>query len=696
MQQPTIRRRARARTAVLASLMIAALVTVAAAVQRPPGTADLENKSREGERRPLRLPATPAAGSASSGALDRSNPDRPYAVSEQRQPCRSYHPLRWPYFGDLHVHTAFSQDASTQGTRNTPRDAYRFARGEELGIQPYDASGHALRALRLARPLDFAAVTDHAEQLGEVRICNTPGLPGYDSLVCRFYRWWPRAAFFLMNARTSRAAHPQRFGFCGEQGAHCLDAALTQWQEIQAATEAAYDRSEACEFTSFVGYEWTASPGSNNLHRNVIFRNEHVTRLPVSYFEANTPEELWRQLRRDCFEADPACELLTIPHNSNLSGGLMFQTVKSDGSPFDADYARERAAMEPLAEIMQHKGDSECLFGAGNEDELCGFEKLPYDNFQAKFVPFLGDPPQGSSFVRNALESGLLEADRLGVNPFKYGLIASTDTHLGTPGAVDERKYPGHGGAGIPAAERIPPGLPDNLEFNPGGLAVLWAEENSRDALFAAMKRREAYGTSGPRIVVRFFGGWDYPADLCDAADFVPTGYARGVPMGADLPPAPSARPKQAPRFAVWAKQDAGTADAPGTPLERIQIVKGWIEDGQVRERVYDVAGDPTSDTSVNPRTCETSGKGFAELCRVWTDPSFDTRNRAFYYARVVENPTCRWSARICNAHGVYCADPSTVTEGLEPCCAPEHQWTVQERAWTSPIWYLPPALPGR
>ncbi|RMD84912.1 MAG: DUF3604 domain-containing protein, partial [Candidatus Dadabacteria bacterium] len=436
---------------------------------------------------------------------------RPYRITERREPCATYDPLRRPFFGDLHVHTAFSQDASTQGTRNTPRDAYRFARGEPLGIQPYDRRGRPLRTLRLARPLDFAAVTDHAEQLGEVRICTTPGLPGYNSWICRLYRWWPRAAFFVMNTRSSNAQHPRRFGFCGKGGQNCLSASLTQWKEIQAAAEGAYDRTAACSFTTFVGYEWTASPGSNNLHRNVIFRNEHVTPLPISYYEANTPEELWRQLREQCTDRGNGCEVLTIPHNSNLSNGLMFQPVQSDGRPLTAGYARERALFEPLVEVMQHKGDSECLMGAGNEDELCGFEKLPYANFRAKFLPLLFKaPPNPAGFVRNALELGLLEADRIGVNPFKYGLIASTDTHLGTPGAVDERNHQGHGGAGLPAAKRIPPGLPDNLEFNPGGLAVLWAEENTRDALFAAMKRREAYGTSGPRIVVRFFGGWSY------------------------------------------------------------------------------------------------------------------------------------------------------------------------------------------
>jgi hypothetical protein len=605
---------------------------------------------------------------------------------DAREPCADHAALRRPFFGDLHVHTAFSQDASTQGTRTLPRDAYRFARGEPLGIQPFRGDT-PLRTLRLARPLDFAAVTDHAEQLGEVAICRDPSLDGYGSWVCRLYRGWPRAAFFVMNTNTSAFAHPTRFGYCGEGGARCLQASGAVWREIQAAAEGAYDRSSACRFTSFVGYEWTGAVTSKNLHRNVIFRNAVVPELPTSYYETQTPQGLWAALRRDCNDRGTGCEALTIPHNSNLSGGLMFMPLEDDGQPLTASGAAERAYFEPLVEVMQHKGDSECLPSAGTPDELCAFEKLPYDAFSGKYLSFLADPPAPSNFVRGALLEGLAQEARVGVNPFRYGIVASTDTHLGAAGAVDERGYPGHGGAGAPAAEELPKGLPDDLEFNPGGLAVLWAEENSRESLFAAMRRREAYGTSGPRLVVRFFGGYGLDEDLCGSPDFAAAGYAGGVPMGGVLPPAPAGA---APSFAVWALRDPGTAEAPGAPLQRIQIVKGWLEGGRPRERVLDVAGNPGNGAGVDLPSCEPRGAGADQLCTVWRDAEFRPEEPAFYYARVVENPTCRWSARLCVAAGVDCADPAKLPEGFEPCCREDHRWTVQERAWTSPIWNAP------
>jgi hypothetical protein len=349
---------------------------------------------------------------------------------------------------------------------------------------------------------------------------------------------------------------------------------------------------------------------------------------------------------------------------------------------------------ERLVEVMQHKGDSECRLGADSTDELCGFEKLSYANFKQKYLPFLAEEPVASSFVRRALRDGLLEEERLGVNPFQFGLIASTDTHLGTPGAVEEDEHPGHGGAGAPAAKQVPKGLPDDLEFNPGGLAAIWAEENARDALFAAMRRREVYGTSGPRITVRFFGGWDYPADLCREKSLVETGYAEGVAMGGELPPPnrPDEPEGVAPSFAVSALRDPGTAARPGGLLQRVQIIKGWVEDGATREAVYDVAGDAGSGARVDLATCTPEGPGADGLCAVWRDPDFDPRERAFYYARVLENPSCRWSTYVCNAHAVDCADPGEVPSELEPCCDPGHRKAIQERAWTSPIWYKPAA----
>ena len=397
------------------------------------------------------------------------------SYTETREPCKRYDALRIPFFGDLHVHTAFSQDASTQGTRTTPREAYRFARGEQIGIQPFDKEGRASRSLKLARALDFAVVTDHAEQLGGTRICQTPGLRGYDSMLCRTYRQWPRAAFFWMNFRTAGMETPERFGFCGDEGRDCLEAARGVWADIIEAAEGAYDRTSSCGFTTFIGYEWTGAPAGNNLHRNVIFRNDQHTELPISFIEAPAPETLWRDLRAQCIDLEGGCDALIIPHNSNLSGGLMFESVDSQRRPIDFAYAAERIAREPLVEVMQHKGDSECVASPLTEDERCDFEKLPYSNFRGKYVRGLRDAPPPQAFVREALKQGLVAESKLGINPFKVGMIGSTDTHLGAAGAVVEDAFLGHGGAGVPARDEIPSGLPDDLEFNPGGLAGIWA-----------------------------------------------------------------------------------------------------------------------------------------------------------------------------------------------------------------------------
>lgn len=609
--------------------------------------------------------------------------DEPVAPPDERLEtlgrCASFNPLREPYFGDTHIHTRLSLDANLQGNRLAPLDAYRFARGEEVDIQPYDADGNALRSLQISRPLDFVALSDHAEFLGVVQSCIDETSPGYDSDTCRDYRDDPDASFINLNVAL---AAPQGFEStprpCDPDEGGCPEAELAGWREIQDAAEAVYDRSDACAFTSFVAYEWSGSPGTLNLHRNVIFRNHRVPSLPTSYFDESQEEGLWRRLRADCIDAE-ACDVLTIPHNSNLSSGLMFETVDENGEPFDADYARTRAELEPLVEIFQHKGDSECLPGTPAGDELCDFEKLPYVSLSAANLGGEAQDPFPSDFVRHALGEGMKLEQSLGHNPFQYGIIASTDTHLGTPGAVEEDAFVGHGGAGLTVRDVLPPGLPDRAWFNPGGLAVVWAEENSREAIFLGMRRREAYGTSGTRIVLRFFGGWGYDTALCDRSDLVEAGYEEGVPMGGVL----GAAEGDAPRFVVSAMRDAMSV-----PLSHVQIVKGWVEGGEARFSVFDVAGDANNGADVDPLTCAPSGDGEDSLCGVWTDPSFDAGVPAVYYARVFENPTCRWHAHYCNAAGVDCADPGTVTEGFEGCC----DWDPkqQERAWSSPIWYTP------
>ena len=608
-------------------------------------------------------------------------------AADAREPCAQTYPLKRAFFGDLHVHTRYSLDASTQGTRTTPAEAYRFAQGERVGIQPWTREGKPLRSLQLSRPLDFAMVSDHAELIGEVHICNTPGAEGYDAWECVLYRSWPRGAFYLFNAVSSLFA--SHLGMCGEGDEVCHRAAREPWQEMQEAARRYNDQSADCTFTTFVGYEWTGlEPGSGgNLHRNVVFRNAVVPRLPIDAIEYPTASALWSALDKTCNGSGDGCDALVIPHNSNLSAGFMFNGLGDEGEPMSAKDAATRARFEPLVEIMQHKGASECYFEAGvTADELCAFEQLAKDNITGRNNP----PRPDTGFTRKALADGLALERKLGVNPYRFGHIASTDTHLGAAGAADERQFLGHGGAGVPAGETIPPGLPEYLFYNPGGLAVLWAEENSRDALFDAMRRREAYGTSGPRIISRFFAGWNFPAGLCEAADRIERAYATGVPMGSILPASPG--PGRLPAFLVAASQDAGTPEDPGTPLQRIQVVKGWLDaDGTPRERVLEVAGSPENGAAVDLSTCNATGPGYADLCAVWEDKDFDPVQSAFYYSRVVENPTCRWSQRICVAAGVDCTRPETISEGYEGCCAPEHRPVVQERAWSSPIWYSPP-----
>ena len=288
--------------------------------------------------------------------------------SEEREPCAQRDPLRRPYFGDLHVHTRYSLDASTQGTRTTPAQAYRFAQGERIGIQPWTEEGEPLRSLQLDRPLDFAMVSDHAELIGEVHMCNTPGVAGHDSWQCRFYRWWPRGAYYLFNFMASvRQSH---LGLCGENDALCLEAARIPWREMQEAAERHYDRSGDCRFTTFMGYEWTGldADSGGNLHRNVVFRNGQVPGLPPSFIEYPGAGNLWQALDSQCNGSDTGCDSLVIPHNSNLSAGNMFGAVDDAGAAMSADYAATRARFEPLVEIMQHKGASECFFQAGITD----------------------------------------------------------------------------------------------------------------------------------------------------------------------------------------------------------------------------------------------------------------------------------------------------------------------------------------
>jgi hypothetical protein len=634
----------------------------------------------------------------------------PWERTETRAECSEVTPLRRPLFGDLHVHTGASHDAHLWATRVEPRDAYAFARGGAVTVP--DASGALTRTVRLERPLDLTAVTDHAEFLGEVRVCNTPASPAFSDPMCAGLREVGDQAAetndFLTWGFPLGLPDPSILPsqpLCDVAGVDCDGGALSVWQEIQAAAEEAYDRSAACAFTTFVGYEHTASPVGSHLHRNVVFRNEHVPAVPTGYLETGengAAQPLWDALDRDC-TAGAGCEALTIPHNSNLSGGLRWP------DPPDVADAERRRRLEPLVEIFQHKAGSECrvdrLAGMGTDtaDEFCTFEQDPRD----RQGPFARPPVETfprRNLVRNVLKDGLALEDVLGVNPFRLGFVGSTDTHNGTPGATEERAWEGaQGFSDATPVGRIDtePFAASRMRFNPGGLAVVWAEENSRDAVFAALRRRETYATSGTRPVVRFFAG-RLEGVACGQADVVEQAYREGVPMGGEIGPV---RAGASPRFLVMAAKDAGTNAIPGTALQRVQIVKGWADAaGEVHETVVDVVGDGSGGAGVNPQTCEPVGAGAAELCAVWEDPDFDPATRAFYYARVLENPTCRWSTWLCRAAGVdpLAADCETQAaeagSPYEVCCWDEEsdafmQPVVQERAWTSPIWYRPDAI---
>jgi len=603
--------------------------------------------------------------------------------TEQREPCRDATPERRAFFGDTHVHTAYSFDAWGQGTRNTPADAYRFARGERVGLQPYGADGRPMRFAQLRAPLDFAMVSDHAERLGETRICSTPGVPGHDDYTCWLARRFPALGYALINSLFT-AVPPSRFSFCGEDGARCREQARRPWAEIQRAAEEAYDRSADCSFTAFVGYEWTAMPYGFNLHRNVVFRNDRVPEVPASYVDHQTPEALWRALERGCIEAGTGCDALAIPHNGNVSNGWMFRPETSDGSPLDASTARRRARLEPLVEITQHKGTSECR-GGNARDELCDFEVLPYDIMEGMAGRAPASPTLAWGYAREGLLEGLRQERRLGVNPFAFGMIGATDGHMGLPGLVDEADFPGHAAGPATARVEVPP-MVDRIDFNPGGLAGVWAEENSRDALFEAMRRRETFATSGPRLQVRFFGGAALDAGLCAAEDFAARGYAQGVPMGGELRGLGGA----APRFALKALADPGTAGRPGTSLQHTQVVKLSLRGDEAVERVFEVGGDPDAPADLDLASCRPGREGPRELCDVWVDPEFDPTEPALYYARVLESPSCRWTAHVCRRAGIDCA--GSVPSEYAACCDPAVPETLQERAWTSPIWYTPSA----
>lgn len=610
------------------------------------------------------------------------------------------------YFGDLHVHSRYSFDAFLFGTVATPDEAYRYARGENLK--------HALGfEMQMPEPLDFYSVTDHAMFLGMLPAMADPATEVSKTEFAK-----PFAAASTVDERRAGFQAMRPLLADPEKANEILDMNIVRsaWADLQAAANRANDPGA---FTAFIGYEYTSGPESQNLHRNVIFRGDSAPDIPFSRLDSSNPEDLWAWM--DAARANGQ-DAVAIPHNSNGSNGQMFKPAYYDDAPLDAAYAELRMRNEPLVEVTQVKGTSDTHPLLSPNDEWANFEIMPF-RIATQIISNVS-----GSYAREALVRGLAFEESEGFNPFKFGLVGASDTHNASY-AGDESDYYSKVGAldgtaelrgSVPTAEdagsgpfdirACPEGVPTAVSgessepapavwcgedaelfadtyytyWSAAGLTGAWAEENTRQSIHDAFRRKETFATSGPRIRVRFFGGYGLGDVSMDAMDRTAQAYAGGVPMGGDL----SGQAEGAPTFLLWASRDAR-----GAPLQRAQIIKGWVEDGALREQVFDVACSdggmvdgqthrcPDNGATVDLSDCSISeGVGAAELTASWQDPEFDPSQRALYYARVLENPTCRWSTWDALKAGVM------RRSDIRP--------TLQERAWTSPIWYAPAAMP--
>jgi hypothetical protein len=574
------------------------------------------------------------------------------------------------YFGETHVHTGWSFDAFIFGnTKTTPADAYKYAMGEPIK----HAAGYDIK---IETPLDWIGVTDHSEYVGVVQMANTPGtpiskLPIAKQLIVKSPEDIQRVYLFLgesmiKNQPIKELVSPEVAGSVWKQN-----------------NDIANQFNKPGKFTAFCSYEWTSTPNSMNMHRNVFFREcRAVPAMPFSSLDSQNPEDLWNWMDG---QRKAGNELLAISHNANLSDGRMFP-IDTDlkGRPIDAAWAASRDRNERLTEIKQIKGQSETHPLLSPNDEFANYELFAF---------LLGDPSGRipripGSYVRQALKDGLTMQDVKGYNPYKMGFVGGSDSHNAGVPYRQNNFFGGHALNDATAEQRMSghifTGLDVRLE-NPAGVTGVWATENTRAAIFDAMQRKETFAASGPHIKIRFFGGWDYAPAMLSDKDWVKAGYAKGVPMGGDLPPAKG----KAPTFVVWALKDPTSGN-----LDRIQIVKGWTKSGQSFEKVYDVvwSGDrkadkwtgrvPSVGNTVDVEAATyTNTIGSVELKSVWTDPDFDPSIQAFYYARALEIPTPRWTTLQAKELGI--APPDVVPA------------TVQERAWSSPIWYTAAAHSG-
>jgi hypothetical protein len=586
------------------------------------------------------------------------------------------------FWGDTHLHTGFSMDAGAFGARLTPVDAYRFAKGNEISA----SSG---QPVKLSRPLDFLVVTDHSDGMGffpmvmsgspEV-LADPQGRRWYEMIqsgdgataaieIVRAFglNQMPKAIFPAPGTKPYRSA----------------------WEQTIKAAEEANDPGR---FTAFIGYEWTSNAGGNNLHRNVIFREDASKASLVEPFTtlaplgSPNPVDLWKWMTD--FEAKTGGHVLAIAHNGNLSNGRMFPIIESfSGKRVTRDYVETRAKWEPLYEATQIKGDGETHPMLSPTDEFANFEIWDKGNLD------LSEDKKPAmlefEYARSGLRNGLKLEKELGTNPYKFGMVGSTDAHTGLA-AIEEDNFFGKTSSSEPSATRAehvfvnnPRGGPSIMAWETiaSGYAGVWATDNTREALFEAMQRKETYATTGPRMIVRFFGGWEF--DARDAQNRMPAeiGYRKGVPMGGDLRTAPAGK---SPSFLV-----AALKDPIGANLDRVQIVKGWLDaKGETHEQVYDVVWSggrargadgkvPAVGNTVDVANATwTNTIGAPELIAVWTDPSFDATQRAFYYLRVLEIPTPRWTAYDAKYYGLK--------------LGPEVRMIQQERAYSSPIWYTP------
>jgi hypothetical protein len=599
-------------------------------------------------------------------AASGSDADSPSTAVQIR--TAEYNEWRNPYFGQTHQHTGWSFDEAIYNVRLGPDNSYRHARGEKV-MHP---GGYEVQ---LKLPLDFHVVSDHAEYLGVLIRMYDPDDP---------LSKHPMAKTIVGSGDDVEASTKAFYGLVSQtiqpDGSTKPDPTLnspdlkrTIWDSYVAIADSFY---EPGVFTTLVGYEWSSQPNMSNLHRNVIFRSSDNLPVPFSYFDSQRPEDLWRWMDE---QRNNGLELLAIPHNGNLSNGVMFAMEDSDGQPITRAYAESRMRNERLTEIVQTKGQSETHPLMAPNDEFAGFEiwtKPVAGPGTVKVVE--------TNYVRNAFANGIALEQEIGVNPFKYGVVGGGDIHTSI---VSHEEYAHTGEHNLKSGtphERLQENLPNEpskIEQGSAGLSCVWAEENTRESIYDAMARQETWATSGSRIMVRVFGGFGFGDVTPEDAEWVAVGYGNGVPMGGELAASPDG---SAPSFMIAALKGPNSGN-----LDRIQVVKGWVEaNGETHDTIYDVVWSggreisphgtlpPVGNTVDIPSASYTNSIGAAELQTVWTDPDFDPNVPAFYYLRVLEIPTPRWSTYDAKALGI------------EP--PREFPATIQERAWTSPIWYTP------